>query len=130
MHLIIGFRIWTFLRLRIRRISFVAIGFLFVTYVNGEIEKLLDLSNNSDGLFALIIVKNLAYVFLIGVFFLWPLWGQSEKAQEQPTSINLDEENSENDGFDFLRGSEGIRSKTKIVEDILLKGKKKGSDLE
>ena len=68
MHLIIGFRVWTFLRLRIRRIGFVAIGFLFVTYANGEIEKLLDLSNNSDGLFALIIVKNLAYVFLIGVF--------------------------------------------------------------
>ena len=78
MHLIIGFRVWTFLRLRIRRIGFVAIGFLFVTYANGEIEKLLDLSNNSDGLFALIIVKNLAYVFLIG-FFLWPLWGQSER---------------------------------------------------
>ena len=56
--------------------------------------------------------------------------GTIRKVQEQPKSINLDEENSENDGFDFLRGSEGIRSKTKIVEDILLKGKKKGSDLE
>ena len=130
MHLVIGLKIWTFLRLRIKRIGFVAIGFLTVTYMNGEIEKLLILSNNTDGLFVLIIAKNFAYLFLIGVFLLWPLLGQSDKTQEQVRSIKLDEEPSENDGFDFLRGSDGVRSKTRIVEDILLEGEKKGSGLE
>lgn len=122
LHFVIGLKIWNFYQRYAKRIAIVVIGFFLISYISSEVEAFLLANENRQGLAVVILVKNVCYLLLIGIFFLWPLFERSDPLEVEPQLPQDLAENSntpEGDGFDFLRGPGNLRNKKTIVEDIL-----------
>ena len=121
--LIISWRLWALFRLHAKRIAVVGCGFFIVAYINGELEKLLILSENTDGQIFLIISKNLAYLGLVATFFAWPFFSSSKNEKVEIKGDLGGDSSSKaqttDEPFDFIRRQGGIRKRSEIMDDII-----------
>ena len=121
--LIISWRLWALFRLHAKRIAVVGCGFIIVAYINGELETLLILSENTDGQIFLIISKNLAYLGLVATFFAWPFFSSSKNEKVEikgdPGGDNSSKDQTTDEAFDFIRRQGGIRNKADILDDLI-----------
>ncbi|MGB0343440.1 MAG: hypothetical protein ACPGGG_08395 [Parvibaculales bacterium] len=128
LQLIVGWRLWRFVRNDIRRFAVVCVGFLLITYLSHELETILVLKENNNLLVLLIISKNLAYLGLVITFFLWPFFrdkdaakpiaGSGETRPPEKTSIDFD-------GYEFIRRRGRIRRKSEILDGLINANQKK-----
>ncbi|MDA8725622.1 hypothetical protein N9N22_03050 [Alphaproteobacteria bacterium] len=126
MHLIIGWQVWKFIRLNAKRLFVVGGGFVFVAYANGEFERLLILAGSTRGQFVLIIFKNLAYLGLLAIFFLWPFLFKPKDREpklRETVTVEPEEPGKADEPFDFIRKQGGIRRRSEIIDDIIKKNK-------
>jgi hypothetical protein len=127
LNFLVGWKIWTFIRNDIRRFIVVGVGLVLVGYLSNEIEKILVLKENDYALVILIITKNVAYLALATIFFVWPLFRRKNLDSKGGASKGLkvsEEALPVSDGYDFIRRRGRVRSKSEIFDELLIKDNK------
>lgn len=88
--LLLAWGLWGFLQRRYGQVLFGALGMGLVWYGASEAEKYLLLTEKTDYLAVLLVIKNAGYGIVLFIFLLWPFIFRGEKKQkrETPRTIN------------------------------------------
>ena len=116
LQLVVGLKLWVFIRNNFNRLAFLIVGLLLITYVEKELELYFLHSENTQNIPILIICKNILYLSLIIIFWAWPLVNNFKEKNKRPEKLIYQ---SEKDEFLFIR-NRGLKTKEDIL-NILIK---------
>ena len=115
LHLVLGLKLWIFIRNNFNRLAFLLIGFLLINYVEKELKLYFLHSENTQYIPILIICKNVLYLSLAIIFWAWQLINSFKEKNKRPERLIYQ---SEKDEFSFIR-NRGLKTKEDILNNLI-----------